>query len=36
MSPVVYTKILRATLAGFVVLLTGQAAIELAHRLHVA
>jgi len=36
MSPAVYSKILRATLAGFVVLLTGQAAIELAHRLHVA
>jgi hypothetical protein len=35
MSPGVYSKILRATLAAFVVLLTGQAAIELAHRLHV-
>src|SRR5437868_5624561 len=35
MSPDVYSKILRATLAAFVVLLTGQAAIELAHRLHV-
>ena len=35
MSPAVYSKILRATLAAFVVLLTGQAAIELAHRLHV-
>ena len=35
MSPIVYSKILRATLTGFVVLLTGQAAIELAHRLHI-
>ena len=35
MSPGVYSKILRATLAAFVFLLTGQAAIELAHRLHV-
>ena len=35
MSPGVYSKVLRATLATFVVLLTGQAAIELAHRLHV-
>ncbi len=34
MSPAVYSKILRATLGAFVVLLTGQAAIELAHRLH--
>jgi len=32
MTPGVYSKILRATLAAFVVLLTGQAAIELAHR----
>ena len=35
MSPDVYSKILRAMLAAFVVLLTGQAAIELAHRLHI-
>ncbi len=35
MSPDVYSRILRATLAAFVILLTGQAAIELAHRLHV-
>jgi uncharacterized protein len=35
-SPVVYSKILRATLIAFVVLLTSQAAIELAHRWHVA
>jgi uncharacterized membrane protein YfcA len=34
MSPDVHSKILGATLAAFVVLLTGQAAIELAHRLH--
>jgi uncharacterized membrane protein YfcA len=34
MSPGVYSKILRATLVAFVVLLTGQAVIELAHRLH--
>jgi hypothetical protein len=36
MSPAVYSKILRATLVAFVVLLTGQAAIELAHRWHLA
>jgi uncharacterized membrane protein YfcA len=36
MSPAVYSKILRATLCAFVVLLTGQAAIELAHRFRVA
>jgi len=35
MSPDAYSRILRATLAAFVILLTGQAAIELAHRLHV-
>src|SRR6202158_4908734 len=35
MSPDVYSKILRATLAAFVVLLTGPAAIELAPRLHI-
>jgi len=33
MSPVVYARILRVTLAAFVVLLVGQAAIALAHRL---
>ena len=32
MSLEFYSKILRATLAAFVVLLTGQAAIELVHR----
>src|ERR1700682_1409003 len=36
MSPAVYSSILRATLAAFVVLLTGQVAVALAHRLHVA
>lgn len=36
MSPAIYSKGLRATLAGFAVLLTVQAAIELAHRFHVA
>src|ERR1700680_1991543 len=35
LSPGVYSKVLRATLGAFVVLLTAQAAIELAHRLHV-
>ena len=35
MSPAVYSKILRATLVAFVVLLTGQAAVELAHRWYV-
>jgi uncharacterized membrane protein YfcA len=34
MSPAVYSKILRATLVAFAVLLTGQVVIELAHRLH--
>ena len=33
MSPAVYAKILRATLVAFVVLLIGQATIELAHRM---
>jgi uncharacterized membrane protein YfcA len=32
MSPAIYAKILRATLVAFVVLLIGQASIELAHR----
>jgi uncharacterized protein len=36
LSPGVYSKVLRATLGAFVVLLTAQAAIELAHRLHIA
>jgi hypothetical protein len=36
MSPAVYSRILRATLVAFVILLTGQAAIELAHRWHLA
>jgi uncharacterized membrane protein YfcA len=36
MSPAIYTRMLRATLVAFVVLLIGQAAIELAHRLHIA
>jgi len=36
MSPRVYAQILRATLIVFVVLLTGQAVIELAHRWHFA
>jgi uncharacterized membrane protein YfcA len=35
LSPRIYSKILRATLAVFVVLLTAQAAIELAHRSHI-
>jgi uncharacterized membrane protein YfcA len=35
MSPVIYFKILRVTLAAFVVLLIGQAAIEVAHRIRV-
>jgi hypothetical protein len=35
MSPTTYSKILRATLVVFVVMLTGQATIELAHRLHI-
>jgi uncharacterized membrane protein YfcA len=35
LSPRVYSKVLRATLGGFVVLLTAQAAIELTHRLHI-
>jgi uncharacterized membrane protein YfcA len=34
MSPDLYSRILRGTLVAFVVLLTGQAAIELAQRLH--
>jgi hypothetical protein len=36
MSPAVYSKILRATLVALVVLLIGQAAIELARRWHLA
>ena len=36
MSPAVYARILRATLIAFVVLLTGQAAVELAYRWHLA
>jgi uncharacterized membrane protein YfcA len=36
MSPRIYSKILRTTLAAFVVLLSAQAAIELVHRWHVA
>ena len=35
MSPAIYTRMLRATLVAFVVLLIGQAAIELAHRSHI-
>jgi len=35
MSPAIYFKILRVTLAAFVVLLIGQAAIELVHRIRV-
>jgi len=36
MSPAIYFKLLRATLVAFVILLIGQAVIELAHRLHIA
>ena len=36
MSPDIYFKLLRVTLAAFVVLLTAQAAFELAHRLRLA
>ena len=36
LSPRIDSKLLRATLAAFVVLLTAQAAIELADRLHFA
>jgi uncharacterized protein len=36
MSLATYSRILRATLMALVVLLTGQAAIELAHRFHLA
>jgi uncharacterized membrane protein YfcA len=35
MSPAIYFKMLRLTLAAFVILLIGQAAIELARRLHI-
>jgi uncharacterized membrane protein YfcA len=34
MSPAIYFKMLRLTLVAFVILLIGQAAIEVAHRLH--
>jgi len=35
MSPKIYLKVLRLTLAAFVVLLIGQSAIELARRFHI-